>query len=189
MQLFIGLSLPDRVSSQLACLRGSLPHIQWRDPDTYHLTLNFIGEIRHYDLMNELDLRLEKIRCPAFELTIETVSYFQSSTQVQNFWAGVQFSEPLIHLHKKLEQCLRSLNINHTRQKFTPHITLATGTALPHSQIALWLAQYNLLKIPRVEIDYFSLFSIYPNTGHPFYRSESDYPLIRNVPFHPSTSD
>lgn len=177
MRLFIGLSFPDPVLLQIASLRGSLPHIQWYNHDTYHLTLHFIGEINNYNLLNDLHLMLEKIHFPSFELTLETVNYFQSIAQTQTFWLGIRHSDSLIRLHKKIGQCLQNINIKLTKQKFVPHVTLAKGNNLDQSLIAPWLHQYNLFKIPNVKITYFSLFSSYPNKEHPFYTIEANYSL------------
>ena len=76
MRLFIGINFPNYVTRHLSQLRGSLTYVRWYDPRTYHLTLNFIGEINDYDLLNDLDLTLKKISPPSFNLTIDKVNLF-----------------------------------------------------------------------------------------------------------------
>ena len=128
MRLFIGIDFPDYVTRHLSQLRGSLTYVRWYDPRTYLLTLNFIGEINDYDLLNDLDLTLEKISPPSFNLTIDKVNLFQTASNTQILWAGIQPSESLVHLRKKVEQILRQLEIKTQKQKFVPHITLGKGS-------------------------------------------------------------
>ena len=176
MKLFTGINFQDNVIRQLALLKGSLPYVQWYFSDTYHLTLVFMGEINDYDLINDLDLPFKKISLLSFNITIESVNFFESSLD-QIFWAGVQYSEELIYLQKKIEQCLKDFKIKVPKKKFVPHITLGRGSSLSKKQIQNWLKQYNLLKIQNIPITHFSLFSSYPNKEKPHYIIEKNYPL------------
>lgn len=179
MRLFIGINFNHTVLQQLASLRGTLPYVQWYDPQTYHLTLSFIGEINNYDLINDLDLALEKIPFHSFDITIHTVNFFQYPSNELIFWAGIQPSEDLILLYKKINQCLKFFKINQTNKKYIPHITLGKGSHLSTEHIKRWLSHYNLLTIPDVQISHFSLFSSYPNKEQPCYVIEKNYPLLQ----------
>ena len=44
-RLFTGLELPESLSATLAMLRGGLHGARWMTPDTYHITLRFLGDI------------------------------------------------------------------------------------------------------------------------------------------------
>ena len=44
-RLFTGLEIPSVVAQSLAMMRGGLPGARWIDPENYHLTLRFIGDI------------------------------------------------------------------------------------------------------------------------------------------------
>ena len=47
-RLFTGLEIPADIAQALSMLRGGLPGARWIDPENYHLTLRFIGEVdRH----------------------------------------------------------------------------------------------------------------------------------------------
>jgi RNA 2',3'-cyclic 3'-phosphodiesterase len=44
-RLFTGVEIPPDVGQALASLRGGLPGARWIDPENYHLTLRFIGDV------------------------------------------------------------------------------------------------------------------------------------------------
>ena len=44
-RLFTALEIPPEVGQSLAMLRGGLPGARWIEPENYHLTLRFIGDI------------------------------------------------------------------------------------------------------------------------------------------------
>ena len=44
-RLFTGLELPDAVVGQLTLMRGGVVAARWMEPEDYHVTLRFIGDI------------------------------------------------------------------------------------------------------------------------------------------------
>ena len=44
-RIFTALEIPADVGQELATLRGGLPGARWIDPENYHLTLRFIGDV------------------------------------------------------------------------------------------------------------------------------------------------
>ena len=44
-RLFTGLEIPAEIRLRLAGYRGGLPGARWVDPENYHMTLRFIGDI------------------------------------------------------------------------------------------------------------------------------------------------
>ena len=58
-RLFTGLEIPDDVRAALSMLRGGLPGARWIDPENYHLTLRFIGDVDvnvAHDVASMLDM-------------------------------------------------------------------------------------------------------------------------------------
>ncbi|CAI3924024.1 RNA 2',3'-cyclic phosphodiesterase [Commensalibacter papalotli (ex Botero et al. 2024)] len=163
MRLFIGLTIPDPICTQIGSLRGSLPSIHWNDPDTYHISLCDIGEINSNVLLNDLDLALEKIGFNNFELSIQGVSHYTSPTQEIKLCATVLPTSSLSLLKNKIEYINRKLGIKTKKKHFTPHITLAKGIGINQEQISNWLFKYNLFKTEPFQICQFSLFSSFPN--------------------------
>ena len=46
-RLFTGLEIPADIGQELSAYRGGLPGARWVDPDSYHITLRFIGDVDH----------------------------------------------------------------------------------------------------------------------------------------------
>lgn len=44
-RIFTGLEIPAEVGQSLSLFRGGLPGARWIDPENYHLTLRFIGDV------------------------------------------------------------------------------------------------------------------------------------------------
>ena len=44
-RLFTALEIPAALGESLSLLRGGLPGARWIDPENYHLTLRFIGDV------------------------------------------------------------------------------------------------------------------------------------------------
>ena len=46
-RLFTGIEIPEDVAFRLSLKRGGLPGARWIDPENYHITLRFIGDVDH----------------------------------------------------------------------------------------------------------------------------------------------
>ena len=62
-RLFTGLEIPPAVAQSLSMMRGGLPGARWIDPENYHVTLRFIGEVDGRDA-NMIDDALSAISAP-----------------------------------------------------------------------------------------------------------------------------
>src|ERR1700744_2236384 len=69
-RLFTGLEIPPNVAQSLAMMRGGLPGARWIDPENYHLTLRFIGDIDDA-LAREIAGVLGRVQRGAFELRFD----------------------------------------------------------------------------------------------------------------------
>ncbi|CAI3947649.1 RNA 2',3'-cyclic phosphodiesterase [Commensalibacter communis] len=177
MSYFIGLSLPDHISSHLSTLRGSLPALYWNDPDTYHIPLCHLGAIKNDMLMSEIDIELERMNTQRFELDIQGVQHNILPTGESEFSVIVSSTPALIHLKKKIEHIVQQFEIKPSKKRYIPKIALAKGIGISEEQISNWLYQYNLFKTKSFEILQFSLFSTYHTKHSVHYDIQSDYML------------
>src|SRR5437868_12986631 len=74
-RLFTGVEIPPAVSRSLAMMRGGLPGARWIDPENYHLTLRFIGDVDDA-VADEVELLLGRVKRGAFDLHINGLTSF-----------------------------------------------------------------------------------------------------------------
>ena len=66
-RLFTGLEIPAEIGHTLSGLRGGLPGARWIDPENYHVTLRFIGDIDGMSA-NEIASMLVRVNRKPFEV-------------------------------------------------------------------------------------------------------------------------
>src|SRR5436309_8347660 len=74
-RLFTALEVPREIGFSLSLLRGGLPGARWIDPENYHITLRFIGDIDDR-LAHEIALLLDQVKRPAFDLRFGEIASF-----------------------------------------------------------------------------------------------------------------
>ena len=74
-RLFTGLEIPAALGQSLSLLRGGLPGARWIDPENFHLTLRFIGDVDD-EIAQEIAWLLGKGRRKDFELRLDGLQSF-----------------------------------------------------------------------------------------------------------------
>ena len=74
-RLFTGLEVPDAVAGHLSLLQGGLHGARWIDPDDFHVTLRFIGDIDHATA-REVVSALDRVKRGPIELAIDGLGSF-----------------------------------------------------------------------------------------------------------------
>src|ERR1700751_5085776 len=69
-RLFTGLEIPSEIAQTLSSLRGGLPGARWVDPENYHVTLRFIGDIDG-GAANEIASMLFRVNRKPFEVRLQ----------------------------------------------------------------------------------------------------------------------
>ena len=95
-RLFVALDPPEEVKAALDRLCEGLPGVRWSDPQQFHLTLRFIGEVER-PLADDIALALSRIRSAPFELRVAGVGLFERRTGGA-LWAGVEPKAPVAAL-------------------------------------------------------------------------------------------
>lgn len=121
-RVFLALPLPEAAMSALRVQQFLLPLPKSVEPEGFHLTLVFLGEVQDWvlDAAHEAFLG---VRVPPFELSLQGLGLF-GGAKPRAAWAGVAVSEPLLRLQAKLERAARVAGINCEARKFVPHVTL-----------------------------------------------------------------
>jgi RNA 2',3'-cyclic 3'-phosphodiesterase len=122
-RLFTGLELPEVVVGQLALLRGGVVGARWLEPEDYHITLRFIGDI-DARVARDIDEILSDIRRPEAPIRFEELSWF-GGDKPRAIVARVKGDPALMDLQAEQERRLRRIGVEPETRKYTPHVTLA----------------------------------------------------------------
>src|SRR6201987_6296636 len=101
-RLFTGLEIPSEIAQTLSALRGGLPGARWIDPENYHVTLRFIGDIDGA-AANEIASMLFRVNRKPFEVAVQGLSSF-GGKKTRAVGANIAPSRPLIELQAELER-------------------------------------------------------------------------------------
>jgi len=174
-RLFTALEIPPHIAQSLATMRGGLPGARWIDPENYHLTLRFIGDIDDA-LAHEIAGVLGRVRRTAFELRIDSLSSF-GGRKPRAVVATVAPIAPLMELQAEHERLLQRLGREPEGRKYTPHVTLARLRDSSSHQVADYLSARGHFRSASFEVSRFVLYSSRASVGGGPYVVEADYPL------------
>ena len=174
-RLFTGLEIPPSVARSLAMMRGGLPGARWIDPENYHLTLRFIGDIDDA-LAGEIAGMLGRVHRGPFELRLDGLLPF-GGRKPRAVVAAVSPVPPLMELQAEHDRLLQRLGPEPEGRKYTPHVTLARLRDSSSHEVADYLAARGYYRSPPFEVSRFVLFSSRAAVGGGPYIVEEDYPL------------
>ena len=171
-RLFTGLEVPDDVAGDLALIRGGVSGARWIEPEDYHITLGFIGDV---DSATARDLteELSSVRVKRFTLIVEGLGAF-GGNKPRSIIANVRLGDTLQRLHEEQERALRCVGVTIERRKYTPHITLARLKNVPVNVVAEFLAS-RTPKAMSFEATRFVLYSARASVGGGPYLVEAAY--------------
>ena len=174
-RIFTGLELPTEVAQSLATLRGGLPGARWIDPEDYHLTLRFIGDVDDV-VAREVASLLGKISRPPLELRFDGLSSF-GGRRPRAVIVTLAQTPALMELQAEHERLMQRVGLEPEGRKFTPHVTLARLRDSSSRQVADYLATRPFLESLPFRVSRFVLFSSRASVGGGPYVVEAAYPL------------
>jgi 2'-5' RNA ligase len=175
IRLFVALALPEAVADGLLAMQAGVPGARWSTREQLHLTLRFIGEVDERDAA-DIHEALSSISERRFSLELKGVGAFGGKNP-RALWAGVEASEPLLHLQRKIETALQRLGLSPEPRKYTPHVTLARLHATPYSGVGEYVTDHALYRSTAFGIDHFILFSSRLTPNGSLYVAEREYAL------------
>lgn len=122
IRAFLGLDLPETVRSALAVQQFLLPLPRRVDPQSFHLTLVFLGEVPDATLEAAHD-GFAALRADPFPLALRGLGLF-GGAHPRVAYAGVAPSGPLVRLQAAARQAARFAGVEVEHRRFTPHVTL-----------------------------------------------------------------
>ena len=129
MRLFIAINLPKKERMRLhraaRTLRERELPVRWVEPDRYHLTLKFLGDVRS-ELEEKVVETMERVASSTepFEIQLGGFGAFPTIRRPRVLWAGVEASPELRCLKQDLEWGLAEHGFERETRAFHPHLTL-----------------------------------------------------------------
>ncbi|MGA3266582.1 MAG: RNA 2',3'-cyclic phosphodiesterase [Verrucomicrobiota bacterium] len=132
LRLFVAISLPDHVRHAITAAQEELralvsPNaIRWTNPDQFHLTLKFLGDVPAGQ-EGALRAALQPICAAAYALFLcaQGVGFFPHERSPRVIWAGINESTgSLADLQKRIEAAVQPFAPRQGTEKFSGHVTL-----------------------------------------------------------------
>jgi len=176
MRLFVAVPLPEDVRQRLADVGTGLRGARWVDVDHMHITLRFIGEV-DAGVAEDIHHALDRIRAPAFAITVNGLGCFGNGRRVRTLWAGIERQDRLLHLREKVESAVVRTGLEPERRKFKAHVTLARFKDGAPGPVGAFIEAQNDLRAGPVDVDSFTLFESRLGSAGPHYEALAQYPL------------
>jgi 2'-5' RNA ligase len=174
-RLFTALEIPADVAMALSLLRGGLPGARWIDPENYHLTLRFIGDIDGATA-NDVASMLDRVARHAFDISIQGLTSF-GGRKPRAVVATAAPSRALTELQAEHERLMQRVGLEPEGRKYTPHVTLARLRDTSSREVADYLAAREPFRTPPFRASRFVLYSSRASVGGGPYVVEAAYPL------------
>lgn len=175
-RLFTGVELPPDVALDLSIMRGGIEGARWIDPESYHVTLRFAGDIPDR-VAAELSHELSRVvAMPPFTISLAGMGVF-GTRKPHSLYVKVEENPELRRLQAMHERVCQSLGLAPEPRKFIPHVTLARLRHADKHQIMDYAHSHNLYRSRAFEVSQFVLFSSRASRGGGPYCREEVYPL------------
>ena len=138
MRTFIALEVPDGFRFEVASLARQLAeHVDGRftQPDNYHLTLAFLGDVGEREIASAIDaLEAACAKRIAPSLAPDGLGKFGNANDA-TLWLGLAPTDALVGAAADVRNALEARGIPFDRKPFKPHITLARRAAIPKAAL------------------------------------------------------
>ncbi len=133
MRLFIALDIDPDIRERIATFREQMrvlaPDVRWVGLETFHVTLQFLGETKKLD---EIRHALQRVNCAPTQLAFRGSGFFPNSIAPRVFWVGIDGDDNLQTLTTKVAMEMQPLGFESDASSFMPHLTLArSGSGRP----------------------------------------------------------
>ncbi len=139
-------------------LAGHLPtdiRMAWGQPNSFHLTIRFLGNTdkQLLDPMREA-MAIVRRSHPTIQIPLDRLQAFPNLQKPRVLWVGPseqwrtsEAARQLTALHREIEACCHSLGFAPDDKLFNPHLTLARIKA-GEREVGQWLAQSGVCERP-----------------------------------------
>jgi 2'-5' RNA ligase len=179
MRLFIAIPLASEVVGALErlsqTLRSSNEGLRWSSSETWHITLQFLGEtsVERYGCLAQ---RLSAIRAPAVPVWLHGTGFFDRAGV---FFAGVNVSPELRQLAKLIIAATSQCGVAAEERPYHPHVTLARAKGVDRVN-ALRKLKFRVtdeVDFPAFTAQEFLLYESFTNSDGALHEVRNRFPL------------
>jgi len=126
MRLFVALDIAADIRERITTFRSQMrmlaTDVRWVGPETFHITLQFLGETKKLD---EIRHALKELKCAPTSLAFRGAGFFPNPKSPRVFWVGIEGDQNLQTLAEAVANAVQPLGFERDAGPFTPHLTLA----------------------------------------------------------------
>ncbi|MGC9210240.1 MAG: RNA 2',3'-cyclic phosphodiesterase [Acidilobus sp.] len=131
MRLFIAVDIDrpelvkrlEEIEDELLSLRVPMKLVE---PENFHITIRFIGEVADYVASEIRGRVLPSLRFKPFRLKLAGVGAFPNPSNARVIWVGiVEGFEELKEIREQVDRGLKEIGLSLEEEEFTPHLTIA----------------------------------------------------------------
>jgi len=136
MRLFVALDIDQQIRDRITHFRDEMrtlaPSVRWVGPETFHITLQFLGETQKID---EIKSVLAAVDAKPVSVTFRGAGFFPNANRARVFWVGIESEQKLQDLVNAIGAALLPLGFKREQEEYHPHLTLArAGSGRPHAR-------------------------------------------------------
>lgn len=179
MRLFLGIPLADSVRTKLASLADRLRSaawLRWPAPESWHITLQFLGNTSD-EQYNLLTARLAEVHCAAVPIHLGSLGVFD---RAGIFYAEVEAAPELVALERRIAAVTALCGFERDTRPYHPHITLARskGPNRARELRAMLARMQSQPKFPRFTAAEFLLYESHLSASGSTYEVRRRFPLV-----------
>jgi len=174
-RLFSAIEIPRSVAERLTVLRAGLSGARWIDPENYHLTLRFVGDVDGATA-RDFTFALGEIAVPPFELRLNGLDSF-GGNRPRALFASIVPSDGLAALRRANERAAREAGLPPEGRNYKPHVTLARLRGVRPGAVATYLEHQGGVAAEPFTVSRFVLYSSRDSVGGGPYVVEAAYDL------------
>ncbi|HZU23178.1 MAG TPA: RNA 2',3'-cyclic phosphodiesterase [Terriglobales bacterium] len=141
MRLFVGIDIDEAIRQRIAAfaesVRAIAPQARWVRPETFHVTLKFIGETGK---QSEIAAALQHITQAGPQIRFCGTGFFPAAPTARVFWVRIEADDRLPALAAAVDKAAAELGFEAESKGYKPHLTLARGgshaSGNPHQKAA-----------------------------------------------------
>jgi RNA 2',3'-cyclic 3'-phosphodiesterase len=173
MRLFVALDIDANIRARITDFRNQMrplaPDVRWVGPETFHVTLQFLGETKK---LAEIQSALRLVKGSPITITFRGAGFFPTPEAPRVFWVGIESDQNLQALAKSIAETLQPLGFERDKGPFKPHLTLARAGSgrprpVPGERPGLGLQQVRTRVETLMPLEFGTM------TAHEFYLYES----------------